>query len=228
MKWLSLNAAHILGLAAFLVHLYSLGSRGPLVQLVPPIRLEPVPAEEALSSALSCSTHANMLFCLLYLIPRLLPEARGTVADGGLSEQLEEKQTGLWSSITDSNNTWRKTAWHLWRNAAFQHLGQIPQYQLLFSEWLANELRVLRSEDALSDAERQEYQQWACMELYLTRPEKQGGCGGDMKSLCSHLLNAIMDQQFSSWQRLEAQQHRVPGRGTCLPDILSRLQVRVH
>lgn len=62
-KWLSLNAAHILGLAAFLVHLYSLVSRGPLVQLVPPIRLEPVPAEEALSLALSCSTHANMLFC---------------------------------------------------------------------------------------------------------------------------------------------------------------------
>ncbi|XP_039892230.1 Fanconi anemia group A protein isoform X2 [Simochromis diagramma] len=258
-QWLSLNAAHILGLAAFLVHLYSLVSRGPLVQLVPPIRLEPVPAEEALSLALSCSTHANMLFCarlcvaavcygicredslpqqqdciphslykkLLYLIPRLLPEARGTVADAGLSEQLEEKQTGLWSSITDSNNTWRKTAWHLWRNAAFQQLGQIPQYQLLFSEWLANELRVLRSEDALPDAERQEYQQWACMELYLIRPEKQGGCGGDMKNLCSHLLNAIMDQQLS-WQSLEAQQHRVPGRGTCLPDILSRLQELVY
>ncbi|XP_030587909.1 Fanconi anemia group A protein isoform X2 [Archocentrus centrarchus] len=254
-QWPSLNAAHVLGLAAFLVHLCASVSHSPLVQLVPPVRLEPVPVEEALSSALSCSTHTNMFFCarlcvaavcygicrgdslplqqdcvprslykkLLYLIPRLLPEARGTVPDAELSEQLEENLSGPWSSITDSNNTWRKTAWHLWRHAGFQQLGQIPQYQLSFSEWLADELRVQRSEDALPDAERQEYQRWACMELYLTRPEEQGGCGGDMKNLCAQLLNAIMDQQLS-WQSPEAPQRREPARGTCLPDIMSRLQ----
>lgn len=42
----------------------------------------------------------------------------------------------------------------------------------------------------------QEYQQWACLEFYLTRPQEHGGCGGDAKSLCRHLLTAIMDQEL--------------------------------
>ncbi|XP_069019003.1 Fanconi anemia group A protein homolog [Embiotoca jacksoni] len=255
----SLNAAHVLGLAAFVVHLHASMSHRPLVQLLPSIRPRPVPVGEVLGSALVCSTNTNMLFSarlcvaavcyglcrgdslpqqqqqdlipsslykkLLYLVPRLLPEARRFPADGGTSEQQEEKLPVLWSSVTDTNNTWRTTAWHLWRHAAFQQLEETPQYQLLFTDWLDNELRVQRSEDVLSDAERQEYQQWACMELYLPRPEEEGGCGGDMKNLCSHLLNAIMDQQLSD-QSLENQ--RVSERGTCLPDILSRLQELVY
>ncbi|GLD72360.1 Fanconi anemia group A protein [Lates japonicus] len=95
------------------------------------------------------------------------------------------------------------------------------------AEWLATELRVQRGQDALSDPERQEYQQWACLELYWSRPEEQGGCGGDMKSLCSHLLSAIMDQQLSE-QSLDKLHHRVSDTGTCLPDILSRLQELVY
>ncbi|TMS04992.1 Fanconi anemia group A protein [Larimichthys crocea] len=228
----SLSAAHVLGLAAFVVHLHVSTSHGPLVQLDPAILPEPVPVGDALSLALVCSTHANMLFCvrfcvaavcygmcradslpqlqqqdyivtgfykkLLYLIPRLLPEARRapvTAAAGPVSEDEEENLSGLWSSATDANNSWRKTARHLWRHPAFTQLGQTPRYQLSFSEWLTKELKVQRSEDALSDPERQEYQQWACLELYLSCPEEQGGCGGDMKSLCCHLLNAIIDQR---------------------------------
>lgn len=45
---------------------------------------------------------------------------------------------------------------------------------------------------------RHEYQQWACLELYLFCPVEQGGCGGDMKVLCTHLLNGIMDQALRS------------------------------
>ncbi|XP_044047745.1 Fanconi anemia group A protein [Siniperca chuatsi] len=259
----SLSPAHLLGLAAFVVHLHASMSHGPLVQLVPPILPKPVPVGEALSSALVCSTHTDMLFCvrlclaavcygicrgdslpqqqqqdyivnslykkLLYLIPRLLPEARRTpiTAGGPISECQEENLPGLWSSAADANSTWRKTAWHLWRHPAFCQLERIPQYKLLFSEWLANELKVQRSEDTLSDPERQEYQQWACLELYLSRPEEQGGCGGDMKNLCSHLLYAIMDQPLSG-QSLEKHHHRVSEAGTCLPDILSRLQEFVY
>ncbi|XP_059191150.1 Fanconi anemia group A protein isoform X2 [Centropristis striata] len=259
----SLSAAHILGLAAFVVHLHASMPHSPLVQLVPPILPKPVPVGEALSSALVCSTHTNMLLCvrlcvaavcygicrgdtlpqqqrqdyiisslykkLLYLIPRLLPEARRTpnIAVGSMSEYQEENLSGLWSSATDANSTWRKTAWHLWRHPAFSQLEDTPQYQLLFSEWLANELRVQRSEDALSDPERQEFQQWACFELYLTRLEEQGGCGGDMQNLCSHLLNAIMDQQLSN-QSLEKLDRRVSETGTCLPDVLSRLQELIY
>ncbi|XP_029289892.1 Fanconi anemia group A protein isoform X2 [Cottoperca gobio] len=258
----ALSAAHLLGLAAFVVHLHASMSHSPLVQLVPPILPKPVAFGEALSFALVCSTHTNMLFCvrlcvaavcygicrgdslpqqqqqdyilsslykkLLYLIPRLLPEARRApiTAGGPISEYQEEKLPGLWSSATDSN-TWRKTAWYLWRLPAFRQLQHTPQYQLLFSEWLANELRVQRSEDVLSDPERQEYQQWACLELYLSRVEEQGGCGGDMKILCSHLLNAIMDQQLSN-HSVEKLDHRVSERGTCLSDILSRLQELVY
>uniref|UniRef100_UPI0037E8740A Fanconi anemia group A protein-like n=1 Tax=Semicossyphus pulcher TaxID=241346 RepID=UPI0037E8740A len=259
----SLSAAHLLGLAALVVHLHASMSHSPLVQLVPPILPKPVPVGEALSSALVCSTHANMLFCvrlcvaavcygicrgdalpqqeqqeyipnslykkLLYLIPRLLPEVRGTPITAGapVSEHREEDLLGLWSSATTTNSTWRKTAWQLWRHPAFCQLEHIPKYQLLFSEWLANELQVQRSEDALSDPERQEYQQWVCLEHYLPRPEEQGGCGGDMKNLCSHLLNAIMDQQHCN-QSQEKLDHRVSETGTCLPDILSRLQELVY
>ncbi|KAM7414081.1 hypothetical protein PAMA_019076 [Pampus argenteus] len=257
----SLSAAHLLGLAAFVVHLHASTSHGPLVQLVPPVLPKPVPIVTALSSALVCSTHDNMLFCvrlcvaavcygicrgeslpqqqqqgyissslykkLLYLIPRLLPEARRPPVDGAVCEYQEENSLGLWSSATHSNSTWRKTAWCLWKHSAFCQLQHTPQYQLFFTEWLSNELRVQRSEDALSDPERQEYQQWACLELYLSCPEQQGGCGGDMKLLCSHLLTAIMDQQLSE-QNLEKLHHRASQTGSCLPDILSRLQELVY
>ncbi|XP_070828741.1 Fanconi anemia group A protein-like isoform X3 [Chaetodon trifascialis] len=258
-----LSAGHLLGLAAFVVHLQASVSHAPLVQLVPPILPNPVPVGEALSSALVCSTHANMLFCvrlcvaavcygmcrgdslpqqqqqdyilssfykkLLYLIPRLLPEARRApiTAGGPVSDYQEEDVPSLWSTATDTNSTWRKTAWHLWRHPAFHQLGHIPEYQLSFTEWLANELRVQRNEDTLSDPERQEFQQWACLELFLPRPEEQGGCGGDMKNLCSHMLHAIMDQHLSH-QSLEKLDHRVSETGTCLPDILSRVQELVY
>uniref|UniRef100_A0A3Q3EK59 FA complementation group A n=1 Tax=Labrus bergylta TaxID=56723 RepID=A0A3Q3EK59_9LABR len=259
----SLSAAHVLGVAALVVHLHASIPQSPLVQLVPHILPRPVPVGEALSLALVCSTHTNMLFCvrlcvsavcygicrgdtlpqqqqqdyiinsfykkLLYLIPRLLPEARGTTvtAGGPVSEHQEENLTGLWSSATDTNSNWRKTAWHLWRHPAFCQLQHKHHYQLLFSEWLANELHVQRSKDALSDPERQEYQQWACLEHYLPLSVEQGGCGGDMKNLCTHLLSAIMDQQHCN-ESLEKLHHRVSETGTCLPDILSRLQELVY
>ncbi|XP_068458987.1 Fanconi anemia group A protein homolog [Clinocottus analis] len=253
----SLSSAHLLGLAALVVQLHAGVPRGPLVRLVPPTLPEPVGVAEALSSALVCRTRADMLFCvrlcvaavcygicrgeslppqqqqdyiphslykkLLYLVPRLSPDARGTplAAGGPIGDQREETPPGLWSSVTDANGTWRKTAWHLWRHPAFRRLEPAPAYQLSVSEWLAVELQVLRREDALSDPERQEYQLWACWELYLSRPEQQGGCGGDTRMLCAHLLGAVMDQQLSS---LEKPHHT----GTCLPDILTRLQELVY
>ncbi|MEQ2238860.1 hypothetical protein ILYODFUR_037660, partial [Ilyodon furcidens] len=72
----------------------------------------------------------------------------------------------------------------------------------------------------------QEYQQWACLEFYLTRPEEQGGCGGDAKKLCTHLFNGIMDQPLSdlNLEKLNCSSG-LSGAGTCLPDLLSRLQV---
>ncbi|XP_037538601.1 Fanconi anemia group A protein [Nematolebias whitei] len=256
----SLTAAHVLGLAVFVVHLHASSSHSTLVQLAPPVHPQPVPFAEALGPALLCNTRTNMLFSvriclaavcygickgdplsqqqyvpsslykkLLYLVPRLLPEARRTSANSCAEENEEESSVNLWSSITDSNNTWRKTALRLWSHTAFQQLQQQSQYRLCFLEWLKNELRVQRSEDVLSDTQRQEYQQWACLELYFTRPEEEGGCEGDMKKLCSSLLSAIMDQQLSdpSSENPSSQAH-VSGTGTCLPDVLSRLQELVY
>ncbi|XP_041852681.1 Fanconi anemia group A protein-like isoform X2 [Melanotaenia boesemani] len=256
----SLSAAHLLGLAAFMVHLYA--SPSPLVQLPSPIPSQPAPLGEALSLALVCNTSTNMLFCvrlcvaavcygicigeslprqqqqefipsslykkLLYLIPRLMPEARRAPADGCMTDRPEEELISLWSNITDSATTWRKTARHLWRHGTFQQLEETPQYQLCFLEWLDHELRVQRGEDALSDAQRQEYQRWACLERYLARPEGRGGCGGDVKKLCSQLLGAVMDQQSSDLSLEKPCRTGVAGTGTCLPDILSRLQELVY
>ncbi|XP_035497465.2 Fanconi anemia group A protein [Scophthalmus maximus] len=251
----SLTSAHVLGLAAFVVHLHASSSQGPLVQLdrpiVPP---RPVPVGEALSAALTCSTRTNMIFCirfcvaavcygmcrgdslpqqqeyvlssfykkLLFLVPRLLPEARRTRQVG---DERQEEQN-LWGGVTHSSCTWRTAARRLWTDAAFQQLQETtPQYQLSFSDWLLHELRVQRSDDTLTDPERHEYQQWVCLELYWPRPEEQGGCGGDMRILCSRLLDAVMDQQLRSLEQLD---ERVSATGTCLPDIMSRLQEFVY
>ncbi|KAM3870011.1 LOW QUALITY PROTEIN: Fanconi anemia group A protein [Diretmus argenteus] len=266
----SLSAAHVLGLAAFVVHLHTSNSQSPLVQMIPTPQPKLVPITEALSSALVCNTQANMLFCvrlcvaamcygicrgdslpqqqqqdyvpdslykkLLYLIPRLLPETRRTPlpgpgpGPGPEGEPREENGHGLWRSATDANSTWRESARHLWRHDVFRRLVQIPQYQLFFSDWLAAELRVQRNEDALPDPDRQEYQQWACLELYLSCPVDQGGCGGDTRTLCSHILSALMDQQLGLVRFLKCigDNNRVSETGTCLPDILSRLQELVY
>ncbi|XP_029377827.1 Fanconi anemia group A protein isoform X2 [Echeneis naucrates] len=172
---------------------------------------------------------SNLYKKLLYLIPRLLPEARMTpiTAEVREAEDQEENLSDLWISAKGANSSWKKTAWYLWRRNAFQQLQHIPKYQLSFSEWLVNELRVQRVEDDLSDSERQEYQRWACMEHYRYWPEELGGCGGDMRSTFSHLLSGIMDQQFSD-KSLRKLDRIEPVSGTCLPDILSRLQELVY
>ncbi|XP_067090669.1 Fanconi anemia group A protein isoform X3 [Osmerus mordax] len=258
----SLSAAHVLGLGAFVSHLHASQSHCPLVQLCPAVLPGPVPVSEALGSALSCTTHADMLFCvrfcvaamsyglcrgdsqpdprqytpawlcrkLLYLVPRLLPEARddlpargagagrpGTGVEGLWPEGQEQ---GQWSSLTDDSAPWRTSVRALWSHAAFRLTLQLPQCQVSFSEWLATELRVQRSEDALSDPDRQEYHQWACMQRYLPCPVEQGGCGGDQRRLCSDILNAILDLHTCSLQS-------PPATGTCLPDLLCTLQRQV-
>ncbi|XP_014823129.1 PREDICTED: Fanconi anemia group A protein isoform X3 [Poecilia mexicana] len=249
----SLRPAHILGLAAFIVHL----------QAAQP---GPVPVAEALGSAVLSSSRTSMLFSvrlavaavsyglcrghsaspqrlqdfvpkslykkLLYLVPRLFPEARirpeGQGGDGPTGSHLGDGCALLWS-FTDGIS-WTETVLHLWRHAAFQQLQQLQPYQLCFSEWLHEELRVQRNSDVLSDAERQEYQQWACWELYLPRPEEQGGCGGDPRALCSRLLTAIMEPPPSREMNLENLDFSPgsSGTGTCLPDLLSRLQELVY
>lgn len=78
--------------------------------------------------------HVTVSAQLLYLIPRLLPEARKSPITGaGLvsDDQEEILQENLWSSTTDLLGTWRKTAQHLWRLPAFRQLQHLSQYQVM-------------------------------------------------------------------------------------------------
>uniref|UniRef100_A0A8C7L3Q2 Fanconi anaemia group A protein N-terminal domain-containing protein n=1 Tax=Oncorhynchus kisutch TaxID=8019 RepID=A0A8C7L3Q2_ONCKI len=245
----SLSAAHVLGLAAFVVHLHASQTKCPKVQLCPPLLPGPVSVLEALTTALPCTTQTNMLFCVrwLYLsaclhrsmsclflcvcvcvfyMRRLPIEASGESEYVGANKQGEEENCGLWKSVTDTNTTWRKSAWALWKHAPFCLLVKLPEYQFSFSEWLAAELRVQRSEDALSDPDRQEYQQWACQQLYLPSPVDKGGCAGDLKTACSHILNAVMDQK-TVWSEivyemeLTSRSQRTQDKGHFLLDLIS-------
>ncbi|KAM9807636.1 Fanconi anemia group A protein [Neosynchiropus ocellatus] len=240
----SLEASHLLGLAALLVHLHVQVTS--LVQLCPSRLPGPVSVSEALSSALSCRTRGDMLFgvrlcvaavCygmsraessspeqphsyipspifkkLLYLVPRLMPECRQPPP----AESAEER---LWSSTTDSSSTWRRTALRLWRHPVFRQLGHQPPCQLSITEWLTCELQVSRSEDALTDPERLEYHQWACLDHFLSAAERDGGCEGNTRSLMAHLLHAVMEHQLRSGSAVQSSQ-----ADTCLSDVLGRLQ----
>ncbi|PWA22129.1 hypothetical protein CCH79_00020165 [Gambusia affinis] len=248
----SLKPAHILGLAAFISHLQAaqpgpalveeaLGSAvltGSRTSMLFSVRLAVAAVSYGLCRGHSASPQRLQDFVprslykkLLYLVPRLFPEARirpeGQGGDGPTGGHLGDGPALLWS-FTDGTS-WIKTVLHLWRHASFQQLQQLQLYQLCFSEWLHEELRVQRNSDVLSDAERQEYQQWACWELYLPRPEEQGGCGGDPRALCSHLLTAVMEPP-SREMNLENLDFSpgLSGTGTCLPDLLSRLQELVY
>lgn len=78
--------------------------------------------------------HVSVSAQLLYLIPRLLPEARRSpIAGAGLAhdDQEEDLQENMWTSATDLISTWRKTAWYLWKQPAFHQLQHLPQYQVV-------------------------------------------------------------------------------------------------
>lgn len=241
-----LSGTHVLGLAVLTMQLHSCCSLCPLVELQPTAS-GPVCVTEALCSTFRCHTRTHMLFCvrfcvvavcyglcrrdsdldklipssvykkLLYLIPRLLPRARALLIDGPVGDVAIS-----WKSATDDSRSWTKSALSLWSHPAFLSLQLKPQYQLSFAEWLHFELQICRGDDALSDLERQEYHQWACMELFLPRPEQEGGCGGGLRTFCCRLINAILENNEVN----KEENHQ--GIESCLPDILSRLQECVY
>ncbi|XP_055011914.1 Fanconi anemia group A protein homolog [Boleophthalmus pectinirostris] len=179
---------------------------------------------------------------LLYLVPRLLPRARMPVCDEAMDEvprateeggswrrATEEggswrratEEGGSWRRATEEGGSWRSSALSLWRDPAFRSLQLNTQFQLTFSEWFHNELQVCRGEDALSDPERREYHEWVFMELFLPRPESDGGFGGDVETLCCRLITAVLDHEVN-----DGAHHR--GAQSVLPDVLSRLQTCVY
>ncbi|XP_026886045.2 Fanconi anemia group A protein isoform X4 [Electrophorus electricus] len=212
----SLAAAHVLGLAVFLVEMHACREVCPLVELLPcSLRSARMSPAEALSTALLSSTASHMQFSLrlsvaalcyarcrsisqreelnhwvpgrlhkqlLFLMPRLLPETRAsvvTMVDGSVfSEGADEEEClSAWMSVTDSSGDVRSSVRAMWKHTAIRNLWSHPEHQLSFSEWLTAELKVQRSEDALSESER-----------LLSAPEHTHSCRVDVLSRLQELV----------------------------------------
>ncbi|KAL1247084.1 hypothetical protein QQF64_022460 [Cirrhinus molitorella] len=243
-----LSAAHVLGLAALQVELHYCRHMCPPLQLTDssPAALS---VSECLSDALICSTRSHMALCLRfcvavlsyglcranaqseelhnfiperlykkaqYVMSRLVPETRAHMSD--------EHESDPHSDGADLTGRVKDSAVALWRNAQIRSLKNRPQYQLTFSEWLSSELRVQRSQDALTDPERQEYEQWACEQYYLALSEPDGGCGGDVRQTCVRIITAVLDRHAASQTGGSSLEHT----DGCLPDLLCLLQALLY
>ncbi|KAL0150539.1 hypothetical protein M9458_054132, partial [Cirrhinus mrigala] len=163
-----------------------------------------------------------------YVTARLVPETRAHLSDEGESDPSGDG--------ADLTGTVEDSAVALWRNAQIRSLKTRPHYQvrseprgsadgrvlktLSFSEWLSSELRVQRSRDALTDAERQEYEQWACEQHYLPMSRRDGGCEGDVRRACALIIAAVLERHAASRTGGSSLEHT----DGCLPDLLSLLQ----
>ncbi|KAA0724128.1 Fanconi anemia group A protein [Triplophysa tibetana] len=238
----SLSQDHVLGLAALLVELHHMC---PQVQIMN----STLSLSDHLSDALLCYTRSHMAFCLrfslavlsygfckanclseelhnfiparlfkkvLFLMARLLPETRALIN--------EEHECDIKTDVSELTERLKDSAIALWSQTQIKDLKKRPQYQLLFSEWLTAELRVQRSQDALTDTERLEYEHWVCEQYYLPMPVCEGGNGGDVTRTCADLITAVLDQHSLSQTSERSSEHT----DSCLPDLLSLLQVLMY
>ncbi|XP_053538290.1 Fanconi anemia group A protein isoform X2 [Ictalurus punctatus] len=168
---------------------------------------------------------------LLFLMPRLMPELRSGVLaamrqddddDDDDEEDDDDEDEGVcaWVSVTDCRRSVRSSVKALWGHATIRNLQKHPEHQLSFSEWLMFELRVQRSQDALSDSERQVYERWACQQWLLPLSVSAGGCKGNTTAACTHIINAVLDASVSPVPYSPAPPHT----DSCRVDILARLQ----
>ncbi|ROL44839.1 Fanconi anemia group A protein [Anabarilius grahami] len=244
----ALSAAHVLGLAALQVELHHCRHACPRVQLTGSSAVA-LSVSQCVCEALICSTRSHMALCLRlcvavlsyglcranaqsedlqnfipetlykkaqYVMARLVPETRAHMSD--------EDTSDTYSDVSDLTGRVKDSAVALWRNAQIRSLKKLPQYQLSFSEWLSAELQVQRSQDALTDPERQEYQQWACEQYYMHMSTHDGGCEGDVTQICGHIISAVLDQHTASRTGDTSHEHT----DSCLPDLLSLLQALLY
>ncbi|GAA6078973.1 Fanconi anemia group A protein isoform X1, partial [Tachysurus ichikawai] len=165
---------------------------------------------------------------LLFLMPRLVPELRSAVLTIGRQDDDddddkyvdEEQCVGAWASVSDGRRSIRTSVNALWRHTTIRNLQKHLTHQLSFSDWLIFELRVQRSQDALSDTERQLYEQWACQQWFLPLCVSAGGCKGNTATACAHIINAVLDAGVPGVLHSPAPLHT----DSCCVDILARLQ----
>ncbi|XP_067854124.1 Fanconi anemia group A protein-like [Heptranchias perlo] len=218
----SLGDVHILGLAAFTVHLHILqiflSLVNPSVHLPQSASEERVSFAEYLNQFLTCTTGESSTFCmrfctaavayavclsssssldivkqsvpsgfvqkLLYIIPRLIPASR---------QEQGELVESTWNNLVGLHLNWTTAALSVFKHHTFKELVRVKDFQLTFHDWLMSELAVQPYKDILSDVDRQDYQHWACYQLYLPSPLAAGGCGGDLETACRIIINTLMD-----------------------------------
>uniref|UniRef100_A0ACB8EAV0 Uncharacterized protein n=1 Tax=Sphaerodactylus townsendi TaxID=933632 RepID=A0ACB8EAV0_9SAUR len=166
------------------------------------------------------SIHPGFVKKLLYVVPRLSVEARGTSCGGDLAEFP-------WRPLSHSALGYQKAALCLWKQTCFKRLLQEKTFQLTLQEWLQLELGVHPDEDVLSASERQEFHYWALYQHYLPAPAARGGCDGDLREASAVLISSILDfcqrSELSNDGHLEKPKHSVPPRRGN-PEIHCRLQ----
>ncbi|XP_075045171.1 Fanconi anemia group A protein isoform X2 [Mixophyes fleayi] len=148
---------------------------------------------------------------LQHLLPRLVLETREEV----MTE--EEMDTPLvFRSMSLPSAGWREAAVTLWRQSGLQQLLREQSVQLSFTDWLLWEMALNPDKDPLCDTERQEYQRWALHYCFVPESSGAGGCGSDLEGACSLMVDAVL--QFCSKSEFSFGSH------TGLADILCRLQ----
>ncbi|XP_078400574.1 Fanconi anemia group A protein [Cetorhinus maximus] len=255
----SLADVHVLGLAAFTVHLHILQTSLSLVNFsvhsAEPASKEGVSFAEYLNQFLTCRTGEFSTFCmrfctaavtyavclstssstdiikqsvpsgfvqkLQYIIPRLIPEAR---------QEQGEVVEPTWHNLEGLHINWTTAALSVFKHRTFKELVRMKGLQLTFHDWLMSELAVQPDKDLLSDLERQDYQHWACYQLYLPSPLSSGGCGGDLVTGCRIIINALMDfyKRTKVQYCKESDCSEIPSLSrSCYESIICRLQEMV-
>ncbi|CAM4638201.1 unnamed protein product [Lepidochelys olivacea] len=225
----SLNDAHVLGLAAFMIHLNESKSLIPEVNIGSKVAsAKGLSVTEYWNHLLVCRTGESLAFCMRFCtaavayclckFPSLSHDDLCNLLPSGLIKKLqyvvprlsleargigreEEAPELSWRSLSCPSVNYTKTSLCLWKQTCFQELLKEKLFQLSFQEWLLFELEVQPEKDILSASERHDFHYWALYQWYLPAASASGGCDGNLEKACGILIGTILD--FSQRSELD-------------------------
>ncbi|EMP41936.1 Fanconi anemia group A protein [Chelonia mydas] len=217
----SLNDAHVLGLAAFMIHLNESKSLIPEVNIGSKVAsAKGLSVTEYWNHLLVCRTGESLAFCMRFCtaavayclckFPSLSHDDLCNLLPSGLIKKLqyvvprlslearrigreEEAPELSWRSLSCPSVNYTKTSLCLWRQTCFQELLKEKLFQLSFREWLLFELEVQPEKDILSASERHDFHYWALYQWYLPAASASGGFDGNLEKACGILIGTILD-----------------------------------
>ncbi|XP_075432950.1 Fanconi anemia group A protein isoform X2 [Ascaphus truei] len=211
-----LSDSHVVGLAAFSVHLHECQTSLPApscgglaLATFWEALLNPRSADSMSVCLRFCTAAVGYAFCrfslsapgaalsclpplflrkLQHLLPRLVRETRGEViSEGEMDAQLP------WRSLSLPSPGWKEAALGLWSQSRLQEVLSEQPFQLSFRDWLLWEMSLHPDKDALCDTERQDYQRWAVNHRYVPESSAAGGCEGDTERACVVMVDAVLE-----------------------------------